>query len=76
VNVGDILQVIWVSIAAAVGITTAYALTVLGSARLAEARRAGRAGAVVGYAALTALCLAIFAAVVVVGVNIMLTSKS
>jgi hypothetical protein len=73
VALGQIVEVIWVSIAAGVGITAAYSFVVLGIARSAEARRAGNRGAAAGYGALAALSLIVFAAGVVLGVRIMLS---
>ena len=71
VEVGQIFEVIWVGLLAGVGITTAYSFVVLGSGSYAEARRAGRSG--IGWAALTAIALAIFFAGMVFGVKTMLS---
>ena len=73
IDAGQLADVVWVSLRAGVGITTAYSFVVLGSARSAEARRAGRSGAAMGYAALAVLMLCVFAAGVVYGVHIMLS---
>ena len=51
VEVGQIFEVIWVSLVAGVGITMAYSFVVLGTGRSAEARRAGRGGAAIAYGA-------------------------
>jgi len=75
VDAGQLAQVVWVSLLAGVGITAAYSFVVLGSARSAEARRAGNSGAATGYAVLAAVMLCVFAGGVVYGVHIML-SKS
>jgi hypothetical protein len=75
VDAGQLLDVVWVSLLAGVGITTAYSFVVLGSGRSAEARRAGRSGAALGYAALAVVMLCVFAGAVVYGVHVML-SKS
>ena len=72
---GDILEIVWVSLLAGVGITAAYSFVVLGMGRYAEARRAGRSGAALGYGALAALFLVIFAGGVVLAVQIMLTKS-
>jgi len=76
VELGQIVEVIWVSIVAGVGITAIFSFVVLGSARSGEARRAGRPAASVAYALLAALCLVAFAAIVVVGVQIMLSKQA
>jgi uncharacterized membrane protein YhaH (DUF805 family) len=75
IALGQLAEVVWVSVLAGVGITTAYALVVLGSARSLQARRAGDTGAAVRHATLAILMLCLFAAAVAVGVHIML-SKS
>jgi hypothetical protein len=67
-----LLEVVWVSLLAGVGITLTFSLVVLGSGRSSAARRAGRSTAATGYAALAALGLAVFLAGVVFGVNVML----
>jgi uncharacterized membrane protein YhaH (DUF805 family) len=75
IDVGQLAQVVWVSMLAGVGITAAYALVVLGSARSLQARRAGDTGAAVRHAALAIVMFCLFAAAVVVGVRIMLTKS-
>jgi hypothetical protein len=75
IQVGQLLQVVWVSLVAGVGVTAAYSLVVLGGARSVQAGRAGRSGAALAYGALAALCLVLVAAGVVVGVHIMLTKS-
>ena len=72
VHVGDLLEVVWVSLLAGVGVTLTFSLVVLGSARSAEARRTGHAAAAIGYATLAGLAFLVFAVGLVVGVNIML----
>ena len=73
VKAGDIFEVIWASLLAAVVVSTTFSLVVLGMARSTEAARAGRGTAAVAYAGLAVLALAAFAAAVVFGVQIMLT---
>jgi hypothetical protein len=75
VDVGQIVQVVWVSVLAGVGITAAYSLVVLGSARSLHARRSGQAGAAVAYAGLAAVMFCLFAAAVIYGVHVMLTKS-
>ena len=73
VEVGQIFEVIWVSLVAGVGLTFVYSFVVLGSARYAEARRTGRGGVAVVYGALAVVSLGAFAAMIVLGVQVMLT---
>lgn len=55
VDVSALLKVIWVSLAAGVGVCTAFSLLVLGLARGGEARRMRRPGASVPWYALAVL---------------------
>ena len=72
VELGDIGKVIWVSLGAGVGITLAFSLVVFGSARSAEARRAGE-GRALAYGALAVLGFLVFATGLIFGVQIMLS---
>jgi hypothetical protein len=76
VEVGQIFEVIWVSLVAGVGITVAYSFVVYGTSRSAEARRAGRGGAAVAYGGLALAFLLVFAAAIVLGVQIMLSKDA
>jgi hypothetical protein len=76
VELGQIVEVIWVSILAGVGITTIFSFLVLGTGRSAEARRAHQTGAALGYGLLAVLSLLAFAAVVTLGVQIMLSKSA
>jgi hypothetical protein len=73
VEIGQLFEVIWVSLLAGVGITAAYSFVVLGTARSAEARRSGQTGAAVGYGLLAAVFLILFAGGFVFAIEIMLT---
>jgi hypothetical protein len=73
VKVGDLAEVIWVSMVAGIGVTLAFSLIVLGSGRSAEARRTGRDAAALGYATLAVMAFIVFIAGLVLGVNIMLS---
>jgi hypothetical protein len=73
VQAGDILEVIWVSLAAAVFVSTVFSLVVVGGSRSAEARRNGDGTAAVVWAGLAVLAFALFAAAVAYGVHIMLS---
>jgi hypothetical protein len=72
IKVSELAQVVWVSLLAGVAVSLLFSLVVLGSAKSAECRRAGRDGAATAYAGAALLAFLLFAAVVVVGVNIML----
>jgi hypothetical protein len=72
VAVGQLVQVVWVSLLATVVVTLMFAVVVREGARSAEARRAGRGGSSAVHAGLAALFVAAFAASVVVGVVVVL----
>jgi hypothetical protein len=71
--VDRLLEVVWVSLVAGVGITTIFSLVIRWAARSTEERRAGHDAAAAGYVALSLVALAIFFTGVVLGVRIMLT---
>jgi MFS superfamily sulfate permease-like transporter len=73
VSASDLLEVVWVSALAGVGITLAFSLVVLGGGRSTEARRGGRDAAATAYAVLAGLAFVAFAAGVVFGVHVMLS---
>ena len=75
VKASDILEVVWVSLLAAVVVSTTFSFVVLGMARSTVAARAGRGTAAVAYAGMALLAFVAFAGAVVYGVHIML-SKS
>jgi hypothetical protein len=66
-----ILQVIWVSLLAGVGVTGAYAFALLGSTRALESGREGRVGIAIGYAVVGVLGLAIVIGAIVFGILIL-----
>jgi hypothetical protein len=71
--IGDILEVIVVSLVAGIGITAAYSFVVLGVGRSAEARRSGEGGTAVAFGALAAFFLIVFLGGFVFAIEIMLT---
>jgi hypothetical protein len=73
VDAAGLLEVVWVSLLAGVGVSLTFSLVVLGSARYATARRQGRGGEAVVFGGLTVIALVVFIAGVVLGVNIMLS---
>ena len=66
-----ILQVIWVSLAAGVGVTAAWGFALLGTTRALEYGREGRAGAAVSYAVVGTVGLAIVLGAIVFGIVIL-----
>jgi hypothetical protein len=73
VDAAGLVEVVWVSLLAGIGVTLTYSLVVLGTGRYATARRAGRDGEALAYAGVTVLALVVFLAGVVFGLNIMLS---
>jgi hypothetical protein len=72
VSSSQLLEVVWVSLAAGLAITTIFSLVIRWSASFEAARRDGRDGAATLYAGLSVLALVVFFAGVVLGVRIML----
>jgi hypothetical protein len=72
VSSSQLVDVVWVSCVAGLGITTLFSLVVRWTASFETARREGRSGAAVVYGGLSALALVAFFAGVVFGVRTML----
>ena len=68
VDTDAILQVIWVSLIAGVGVPSCYALAILGSTRAIEFGRNGRVGEAVVFAVVGILGLAVVIASIVFGI--------
>jgi hypothetical protein len=68
-----LLEVVWVSLVAGIGVTALFSLVVFGSSRAAEARRAGENPAVYGVLALAGLLG--FTAVVVFAITVILNKS-
>jgi hypothetical protein len=66
-----LLQVIWVSLLAGVGVTGAYGFALLGSTRALESGRQGNLGLAVGYAVVGVIGLAIVVGAIVFGIIIL-----
>jgi hypothetical protein len=75
VEINQLFEVVWVSLAAGLGATAVYSLIVFSTGRWASARRAGEGGAVIAYGALAVVCGLVFAGGIVLAVDVML-SKS
>jgi len=73
VDTHALLQVIWVSLLAGVGISALFSLVILGSARAGDARRAGDGGLAAAYLALALSAFLLFAVGVVIGVEAMIS---
>lgn len=72
---GDVLEVLWVSAVAGVGVTALFALALLGATRAVDMRRNGRGAAAGAYAALMAVAGTGVAVAVAFGIVVM-THKS
>jgi hypothetical protein len=66
-----IVQVIWVSLVAGVGVTAAYGFALLGSTRALESGRDGRLGGAISYAVVGVLGLAVVVGAIVFGIVIL-----
>ena len=66
-----VLEVVWSSLLAGVGVTSVFALGILGATRAMDLRRDGQAVAAGAYAVLMALAFAIVVAAVVFGIVVM-----
>jgi uncharacterized membrane protein len=73
--IGDIFEVIWVSLIAGIGITASYSFVVLGTGRSAAARREGRSVATVAYVAFAAVFLIVFLGGFVYAIHVLLTKR-
>ena len=71
VDGGALLHVVWVSLLAGVGVVTIFSFALLGVARAGDARREGRTLAAAVYGAVGGASLLLFAAVIVVGVTVL-----
>ena len=72
VDGGALLQVLWVSFAAGIGLTLMFSVAIAGAARASQYRRAGEATSAAVWSAITLVCIAICAVGVVLGVIVML----
>jgi ABC-type nickel/cobalt efflux system permease component RcnA len=72
VDGGALLQVLWVSFSAGIGLTLMFSLSIAGAARASQYRRAGEVRSAAVWSAITVVCVAICALVVVLGVIVML----
>ena len=68
-----LLQVIWASLAATVGVTLAFSLAIVGGTGFAESRRNGRPITAVAFGVLAAVALLACVAAVVLGIALMIS---
>jgi hypothetical protein len=73
IDVGLLLEVVWVSLLAGVVVSVLFSFVVLFAARSLESQRSGAGGAAMAYGTLALVFMAAFGVVVGYGVHIMLT---
>jgi hypothetical protein len=73
VEASELFEVVWVSLVAGVAVNVLFSLVVRLSSRSVDARRSGGSAASVIYAGLAVLTFAVFAGLVIYGVNVMLS---
>jgi hypothetical protein len=66
-----LIEVVWVSFLACIGISVLFSLVIVGAARAGDARKAGRSLAAAPWLLLAVVCFALFAAGIVLGVHAM-----
>ena len=71
VDTGDLLEVIWVSLAAGIGVTAVYGLAIVGATRAIELGRAGRSGEAALFGALGVIAMAAVLGAVVLGIVVL-----
>jgi hypothetical protein len=75
VDGGQLLQVVWVSLAAGVTVTLLFSLVVLFASRSAEHQRSGRSAHAMLHGTTALVLMVLFGAIVVYGVHVMLTKS-
>jgi hypothetical protein len=71
VDVGDLINVVWTSVVAGIGVCFVFSLAIIGWARAADMRREGHGVATVVYLGLAFASFAVVMALVVFGVIVM-----
>jgi hypothetical protein len=66
-----LLEVVYTSLAAGIGVTAAFAVALLGATRAVDVRQDGHGVAAAGYAALTLIAFAVVVAAIVTGIVVM-----
>lgn len=72
---GTLLKVVLLSLAAGTGVAVTFGAGVAGAANLMEAMRRRRTGAIAGWGAITALCVGVALAAVVLGLVAMAAKR-
>ncbi|MEA2406272.1 MAG: hypothetical protein QOE69_391 [Thermoleophilaceae bacterium] len=72
VHTHALLQVVWVSLVAGVGVTSSYGLAILGGTRAVEFSRDGQVGPAVLYAVVGVAGIAVFLGAIVFGIVILM----
>ena len=72
VDTGALLNVIWVSLVAGVGLSFVFSVTIAGAARASSHRREGRSTAAMAWSIVAGLCALVCVAAVIAGVTVML----
>lgn len=68
VNGGDLVELVWSSLAAGLGVTVIYGVAILGTNRAVENGREGRAARATAYGLLAVVAVAAVVAAVVAGI--------
>ena len=71
VDWGAVLDVIWTSLLAGVGVTAIFSIGILAASRTGDLRRGGNAGTATAYAVLALLAFAAVTAAMVFGIVVM-----
>lgn len=71
VDTGDLLQVIWVSIVAGIGVTAAFGFAIVGGTRALELGREGRPAATLAYGALGVVAMLVVLGAIVFGILVL-----
>jgi len=72
VDTGALLEVVWISLLAGIGVTGVFSIALYGSARSAEARRQGSGTAAAAFAAVGLLAGLVFVAGIVLAVRLII----
>ncbi len=68
VNGADLVELVWTSLAAGLGVTVAYGIAILGAGRAVDHSRDGHVARATAYGALAALSVAAVLAALVAGI--------
>jgi hypothetical protein len=68
VDTGDIVHVIWVSLAAGIGLTAIYGVAIFGAVRAMDLGREGHSGEAALFGVLGAVAMAVVVAAAVLGI--------